>query len=106
MKALISALKTRGDELGSWSFLVRPDHPPAIAFGDELTETNQHSIKIPFTVVDDYGGVTAKAVIDLRDAVSEDALNGDMPPIDEQALIDAEMAACGTVARYVKTPDN
>ncbi len=83
---------SEGDALGSWSFKVRRDHPPAIAFGDELTETNQHAIKIPFTVVDDYGVVVAKAVIDLGNALSDDALNDDLPPRDEQQLIDAELA--------------
>ncbi len=83
---------SKGDELGSWSFKVRLDHPPAIAFGDELTETNQHAIKIPFTVVDDYGVVAAKAVIALGDAFADDAPNHDLLPTDEQELIDAELA--------------
>ncbi len=59
------AISDGRQDLGSWSFKVRPDEIPMIAFKEDPSETDQKVLKIPYSVFDDYGVVTAQARIEL-----------------------------------------
>lgn len=51
--------------LGTWSFHVKPDQVPTIAFTEEPDETAQKTVKISFEATDDYGVVRAQGHIAL-----------------------------------------
>lgn len=48
-----------GVELARWAFYVRPDKPPVIALAKQPERTRRGSMKLTYTVDDDYGVVSA-----------------------------------------------
>lgn len=48
-----------GTELARWSFYVRPDKAPVIAMAKQPERTRRGSMKLTYTVEDDYGVVSA-----------------------------------------------
>ncbi len=60
-----SALRVRADGLriGAWQIKIAPDLPPVIAFANPPSKTPQNALKLSFTAGDDYGVVSARALI-------------------------------------------
>jgi len=60
-----SALGVRADglRLGTWSVKIVPDTAPVIAFANPPSKTPQNALKLSFTAGDDYGVVSARALI-------------------------------------------
>ncbi|WP_072370844.1 TIGR02302 family protein [Hyphomicrobium sp. NDB2Meth4] len=59
-----------GVELARWAFYVRPDKPPVIAVAKAPERTRRGSMKLTYTVEDDYGVVSASADV-KRDRSAE-----------------------------------
>ncbi len=59
-----------GVELARWAFYVRPDKPPVIAMAKQPERTRRGSMKLTYTVEDDYGVVSAGADV-KRDRSAE-----------------------------------
>ncbi len=59
-----------GVELARWAFYVRPDKPPVIAMAKKPERTRRGSMKLTYTVEDDYGVVSAGADV-KRDRSAE-----------------------------------
>jgi uncharacterized protein (TIGR02302 family) len=80
-----------GAELARWSFYVRPDKAPVIAIAKQPERTRRGSMKLNYTVEDDYGVVSAGVDVQ-RDHSGDkpadpnkkwtipDALKGPRPP--------------------------
>ncbi len=72
--------------LGTWSFHVRPDEVPTIAFTEEPDETAQKAVKISFKAADDYGVVKAQGHIALAaDNATNAAHASDLIPFEPPA---------------------
>ena len=56
-----------------------PDRPPTIAFAGVPSETERDALKIAFTAADDYGVVSARAIIRPKTAGARGALSIDLP---------------------------
>ena len=52
-----------GRALGRWRIKAVPDQPPVIAFAEPPSKTERNALKIAFTAGDDYGVVSARALI-------------------------------------------
>ena len=52
-----------GRALGRWRIKAVPDLPPVIAFAEPPSKTERNALKIAFTAGDDYGVVSARALI-------------------------------------------
>lgn len=52
-----------GQRLGSWRITAIVDQPPVIAFAAPPTRTERDALKIAYTAGDDYGVVSARAII-------------------------------------------
>jgi len=59
-----------GAELARWAFYVRPDKPPVIAMTKQPESTRRGSMKLTYSVEDDYGVVAAGADV-KRDRSAE-----------------------------------
>ena len=61
-ESVVAELKTRWRTLAQWTISVTPDQPPAIAFAAPPRATAQHSVRIDYTLADDFGvtGVTLR----------------------------------------------
>lgn len=44
-----------GDREAQWDFALIPDHPPEVSFKGEPTESQRHSLSVPYLAQDDYG---------------------------------------------------
>ena len=60
-------------ELGGWTFSVTPDDPPVIAFADEPKRAVNGTLELAYTIEDDYGAASARAIIERRDNPASDA---------------------------------
>jgi hypothetical protein len=66
--------------LGTWQFKAIPDSPPMIAFAAPPSKTQSDALKISFTAGDDYGVVSARAIIrPLRAVGKNTSLSVDLP---------------------------
>ncbi|HEY1838015.1 MAG TPA: TIGR02302 family protein [Rhizomicrobium sp.] len=66
--------------LGNWQFKAIPDNPPIIAFANPPSKTASDALKISFTAGDDYGVVSARAIIrPLRAVGKQTSLSIDLP---------------------------
>jgi uncharacterized protein (TIGR02302 family) len=66
--------------LGTWQFKAIPDNPPVIAFASPPGKTASDALKISFTAGDDYGVVSARAIIRPVRAVGKNtSLSIDLP---------------------------
>jgi uncharacterized protein (TIGR02302 family) len=66
--------------LGTWQFKAIPDNPPMIAFAAPPSKTASDALKISFTAGDDYGVVSARAIIRPVRAVGRNtSLSIDLP---------------------------
>lgn len=66
--------------LGNWQFKAIPDNPPVIAFAGPPGKTASDALKISFTAGDDYGVVSARAIIRPVRAVGKNtSLSIDLP---------------------------
>jgi uncharacterized protein (TIGR02302 family) len=82
-----------GSELARWSFYVKPDKAPVIAMTKPAERTRRGSMKLTYSVEDDYGVVSAGADV-KRDRSAErsvdpkkawaqpDVLKGPRPPLE------------------------
>ena len=52
-----------GQRLGSWQITAIADQPPVIAFAARPGRTERDALKIAYTAADDYGVVSARAII-------------------------------------------
>ncbi|MDN2578635.1 TIGR02302 family protein [Aquibium sp. ELW1220] len=66
-------LKSGETELGGWTFSVTPDNPPVIAFADEPKRAVNGTLELAYTIEDDYGAASARAIIERRDDPGSDA---------------------------------
>ena len=57
------AVRVSGRTLGSWRFEAVPDRPPSIAFAGSPARTEHDAVKLSFRAKDDYGVVSARAVM-------------------------------------------
>ena len=57
------SVREAGRLLGSWHVKVIPDNPPMIAFAEPPSRTERGAVKFAFTAGDDYGVVSARALI-------------------------------------------
>jgi uncharacterized protein (TIGR02302 family) len=82
-----------GAELARWAFYVKPDKPPVIAISKPAERTRRGSMKLTYTVEDDYGVVAAGVDLkkDKNAAKPKDpskawaqpeALKGPRPPLE------------------------
>ena len=66
--------------LGNWTFKAIPDNPPMIAFAAPPSKTESDALKLSFTAGDDYGVVSARAIIRPVRAVGKNtSLSIDLP---------------------------
>ena len=56
-------VRAGGHTIGSWKFAVIPDQKPFIAFTAPPSVTDRQALKLSYKASDDYGVVSAKAVI-------------------------------------------
>ncbi|RST87556.1 TIGR02302 family protein [Aquibium carbonis] len=66
-------LQSGETDLGGWSFSVIPDNPPVIAYADEPKRAVNGTLELAYTIEDDYGAVSARAVIERRDNPASNA---------------------------------
>ncbi len=66
-------LKEGEEAIRSWSFSVIPDTPPVIAFAAEPKRALNGTLELAYTIEDDYGAASARAIIDPRDDVAAEA---------------------------------
>ncbi len=87
-----------GAELARWAFYVTPDKPPKIALSKEPVRTRRGSLKLTYTVEDDYGVVSAEAKVkkakakakpadSTKDWARTNVLNGPRPPLERPPAI-------------------
>ena len=57
------AIREAGRLLGNWRIKAVADNPPLIAFAEPPGKTDRDAVKIAFTAADDYGVVSARALI-------------------------------------------
>ena len=67
------ALKSGETDLGGWTFSVIPDNPPVIAFADDPKRAVNGTLELAYTIEDDYGAASARAVIERRDGPDSSA---------------------------------
>ncbi len=77
-------VRAGGRTLGTWQIHTIPDAPPQIRFSQPPSKTLQGAVKIAFTAADDYGVVSARAIIRPLRAKAKGALSFDLP-LDTQA---------------------
>jgi uncharacterized protein (TIGR02302 family) len=58
------SLKSDGDEMRRWTFDVIPDHPPVIHFTAEPRHAINGALELSYSIEDDYGPASAKAVFE------------------------------------------
>jgi len=56
-------VRADGRTLGDWRLQAIPDEPPVIAFAQPPSRTERDAVKFAFTASDDYGVVSARALI-------------------------------------------
>ncbi|HWA29721.1 MAG TPA: DUF4175 family protein, partial [Rhizomicrobium sp.] len=56
-------VRAGGRTLGDWRISTIPDEPPHILFSQPPSKTQHDAVKIAFTAADDYGVVSARALI-------------------------------------------
>lgn len=56
-------VREAGRLIGNWHVRVIPDNPPVIAFAEPPSRTERNAVKFAFTAGDDYGVVSARALI-------------------------------------------
>jgi uncharacterized protein (TIGR02302 family) len=59
----VVSVREAGHLLGRWHIKTIPDNPPVIAFAEPPSKTERNAIKFAFTAGDDYGVVSARALI-------------------------------------------
>jgi len=72
-------VRADGGMLAQWRIRAIPDQPPAIAFAAPPTRTERDAIKLSYTAGDDYGVVSARAVIRPLSRKSRASLAIDLP---------------------------
>jgi uncharacterized protein (TIGR02302 family) len=77
-------VRAGGRTLGNWQIRAIPDAPPHVAFSEPPSRTKQSAVKLAFTAADDYGVVSARAIIHPLRAKAKGALSIDLP-LDAQA---------------------
>ncbi|MGN6771980.1 MAG: TIGR02302 family protein [Rhizobiaceae bacterium] len=58
------SLKSDGDEMRRWTFEIIPDHPPVIHFTAEPKHAANGALELSYSIEDDYGPASAKAVFE------------------------------------------
>jgi len=58
------SLKSDGDEMRRWTFEIIPDHPPVIHFAAEPKHAANGALELSYSIEDDYGPASAKAVFE------------------------------------------
>ena len=82
-----------GTELSRWAFYVTPDEAPRIALTEDPTRTRRGSLKLTYTVEDDYGVVSAEGKLKKtkvkepppdpsKDWARTNVLKGPRPPLE------------------------
>jgi len=56
-------VRAGGHTIGSWKIAVIPDQPPFIAFAGKPAATERQALKLSYKAGDDYGVVSARAII-------------------------------------------
>ena len=68
-----------GRVLGRWHIKAIPDLPPVIAFAEPPSKTERNALKIAFTAGDDYGVMSARALITPVRANGRKTIAVDLP---------------------------
>jgi len=69
-----------GETVGSWQIRAVPDRPPTVAFATKPSRTERDAVKFDFTVQDDYGVVSARALITpVKNSAHQKVLAVDLP---------------------------
>jgi uncharacterized protein (TIGR02302 family) len=66
-------------KLGSWPIEIIPDNPPTITFAEPPKATPRAALRLDYKAADDYGIETAKAVIRLQNAKSDETIELELP---------------------------
>jgi uncharacterized protein (TIGR02302 family) len=61
------SLKSDGDEMRRWTFEIIPDHPPVIHFTAEPRHAVNGALELSYSIEEDYGPASAKAVFEPAD---------------------------------------
>jgi uncharacterized protein (TIGR02302 family) len=56
-------VRAGGRSIGRWNLRIIPDHPPHIAFREAPRRTEHDAVKFSFAASDDYGVVSARAIL-------------------------------------------
>jgi uncharacterized protein (TIGR02302 family) len=67
------SLRSGEADLGQWSFAIIPDMPPVIAFVGEPSRAVNGTLELAYTIEDDYGATSGRAVIERDDDPAADA---------------------------------
>lgn len=73
------SVRDNGQALGRWHIKAVPDQPPVIAFAEQPSKTERNALKIAFTAGDDYGVVSARALITPVRANGKKTIAIDLP---------------------------
>jgi uncharacterized protein (TIGR02302 family) len=68
-----------GHRIAHWTIRALPDLPPVIAFAEPPGKTERGALALAFTTADDYGVVSARALIRPADRRSHAMLTVDLP---------------------------
>ncbi|HEX3429829.1 MAG TPA: TIGR02302 family protein [Rhizomicrobium sp.] len=74
-----ASVREQGGLLAQWRIRAIPDQPPVIAFAAPPTRTERDAVKLSYTAGDDYGVVSARAVIRPLARNTHAALAIDLP---------------------------
>lgn len=89
-----------GQEAATWTFVVDPDLPPVIAMSKPAEKSRRGSLKLSYSIKDDYGVASARAKIVRAPAEDEDpetawartdVLKGPRPPLERPPQLDLRL---------------
>ena len=72
-------LRQGGDVLGRWPIAIIPDNRPAIGFAEPPKATPRAALRVDYRATDDYGVVSAKAVIRQSEGRSDETIELELP---------------------------
>lgn len=89
-----------GQEAATWTFVVDPDLPPEIAMAKPAEKSRRGSLKLTYSIKDDYGVASARAKIVRAPSQDEDpetawarkdVLKGPRPPLERPPQLDLRL---------------
>lgn len=97
-------LSINGDAGGTWNISIIPDTPPAIRIDGEVERGTNGEMRLPFAAQDDYGVISARAVIELDLAAVDRRFGLALPPEQRETIpLDLPMPIRGGREDFVET---